>query len=571
MTSRKDDVVAAIEGAEILRFPVAGARASSSAVREDGTAAGGSQKPPPSGGQKGGGRSDADEPNAFDRKLGFLPLTDLGNAKRFHARYQGKLLYCEQLGWFAWDGRRWNREMASGAVQLAEHTTVSAIQAEAAAVADSDQDFIIATKGTKKEPIEIFYSDQVRAWGRTSECGAHLTAVSRNAQALFEVAPDALDRDPMRFNVLNGTLRFSRDIAEGYAALEPHRAEDFITKLAPVHFDPLAECPLFDAFLARVQPGAAERRFLAQWGGLSLTADTGEQKLTFHYGKGRNGKGVWVSTIKHTIGDYAGAIRIESFLDSGRAQAGGQATPDIAKLVGVRFLSTSEPKKGAVLDEGLVKLFTGEDIISARHLNKGFFDFQPCAKLTMQGNYRPKISGTDEGIWNRMVLVPWPVFIPKEERDLKLATKLRGETSGVLNRLLDGLRDWLDHGLVLPDAVVAATAEYRADSDPLGRFLETCTQQALGQRVQSSDMHALFAAWAKANGETEWTPKGLAMALKERGVPAKKSVNVYWLDLMLTKRVSDFIDGDGKPVRHAHDGVDFAAMDERAGDDDARD
>jgi putative DNA primase/helicase len=99
------------------------------------------------------------------------------------------------------------------------------------------------------------------------------------------------------------------------------------------------------------------------------------------------------------------------------------------------------------------------------------------------------------------------------------------------------------------DTVLAATDDYRADSDPLGRFLEACTRPQIDRRVQSSEMHALFAAWAKANGEAEWTPKGLAMALKERGVASKKSVNVFWLDIELTKRVSDFLDEHGKPLK----------------------
>lgn len=53
----------------------------------------------------------------------------------------------------------------------------------------------------------------------------------------------------------------------------------------------------------------------------------------------------------------------------------------------------------------------------------------------------------------------------------------------ILNRLLDGLRVWLDHGLQEPDDVVRATAEYRAASDPLGRFLSTCVVTSVGDRV----------------------------------------------------------------------------------------
>lgn len=574
----KDPVVDAVETANVLYFPSraapadagAGGSPASGGSAEPAAAGGGSAAAPAgptrersafAGARKPPNDGDDDRDN-LDRRLAFVPLTDLGNAKRFHERNKGMLLYCDKFGWFAWDGRRWNAEMADAYVQLAEHRTVEAIQHEAEWLAGSTYDEIVQVKGTKKEPIEIWQSDKIAAWGRMSECGAHLTAMSKNAQALFQVPPSALDSHPMKLNVLNGTLHFDK-AHDGYVTLLPPDPNDFITKLAPIDYDPKAECPLYDAFLARVQPEPAMRRFLHQWGGLSLTGETGEQKLTFHYGKGRNGKGVWVSTVKNTIGDYASAIRIESFLDSGRAQAGGQATPDLAKLPGVRFLSTSEPKKGAVLDEGLVKLFTGEDTISARHLNKGFFDFQPCAKLTMQGNYRPRISGTDEGIWNRMTLVPWGVFIPKADRDRHLAQKLRAEGSGILNRLVDGLRDWFDHGLVVPEEVEKATAEYRSDSDPLGCFLESCTEQAMGERVQSSDMHALFAAWAKANGETEWTAKGLSLALKERGVASKKSDTMFWLDIKLTKHVRDFVDEHGKAHRTAESGGDDSERWER--------
>lgn len=180
-------------------------------------------------------------------------------------------------------------------------------------------------------------------------------------------------------------------------------------------------------------------------------------------------------------------------------------------------------------------------------MHKDFFSFTPQAKLTMQGNYRPKITGVDEGIWNRLVLVPWGVYLPPEKRDPKLIDKLKGEASGILNRMLDGLCSWLDHGLQIPDEVTAATADYRSDSDPLGRFLDACTRQMIGKRVQAADMHAVFCAWAKANGETVWSAKGLGAALRERGVAARKAGNVFWLDIELTKGVSDFVDGSGEP------------------------
>lgn len=484
--------------------------------------------------------------DSLDARLAHFPLTDLGNAERFVERHRGQFLFCQAIGWLAWDGRRWAREGADELVLQGAHRAVRAIQDEANAIRGTRQD---AEIDIKKDGSVVMLSDKLAAWGRMSESAPRLSSISKQAAPYLGTAVGDLDADPMRITVLNGTLSISRRSDGPYVVLRPHAPEDRITKLAPVIYDPEAGCPTFEAFLARVQPDPTMRRFLHQWGGLSLTGDTGEQKLVFHHGTGRNGKSVYVDAVGHVAGDYAATILIESFLDTGRARRGGEATPDFAVLPGVRMLRTSEPEKGAKLAEGLIKLATGGEPINARHLNKPFFSFKPAFKLTIQGNDRPKIDGTDEGIWGRLLLVPWGVFIPKAERDRNLGKKLEAEASGILNHLLSGLCDWLDHGLVIPPDVEAATDAYRADSDPLGRFLEACTRKAPGQRVQSTVLHELYAAWARVNGEAPRSQKAFGSALKSRGMADLKSGVQWWLDIETIAMPGDFVDPHGEPWR----------------------
>jgi putative DNA primase/helicase len=134
-----------------------------------------------------------------------------------------------------------------------------------------------------------------------------------------------------------------------------------------------------------------------------------------------------------------------------------------------------------------------------------------------------------------------------DKPDPLLPAKLSQEGSGILNRMLDGLRDYLENGLIIPDEVSEATANYRDDSDPLGRFLNHCVERKPGQRVQSSAMHRLYCAWARGAGEREWTAKGLTMALKERGFIAKQSNVMWWLDCQLLVSEIDFADAPAPP------------------------
>ncbi|WP_439399046.1 phage/plasmid primase, P4 family [Bradyrhizobium sp. PMVTL-01] len=526
-----------------------------------------SPEAPASAGSGGGDEAPPEDRDALNMRLAFFPLTDLGNAERFRERQRGKLLFNtalattspgRQRGWLAWDKRRWSSESGAERVMIAEHETVRAIQLEADCVADSGRrdvaepkegacDFVVEVK---RDDSVVLYSEKLAKWGRTSESAQKLGALSKRGAPYLSVGYGQLDADRMKINVNNGTLVVRKCEEGDYVQFTPHNPADMITKVSPVDYDPSATAPEFDKFLARVQPKAEMRLFLQQWFGLSLTGDTSAHKLAFLYGKGRNGKSVLVNAVSYVAGDYAQSVPIESFLDAGKPRNGGQATPDLAKLPGVRLLRTSEPEKNARLAEALIKLVTGGEPMDARHLQGDMFTFLPEFKLTIQGNYKPVLSGTDEGIKSRLLLVPFSVTIPKEERDIKLVDKLKAEASGILNWMLDGLRSWLDNGLTEPQEVTEATAKYFATSDVLGRFLEHCTVREAGSRVQSSVLYQVYEAWCKSSGETPWKNRGFSLALDERGGYERKQSDVmWWLDLKLIKSVNDFVDAQGNPIR----------------------
>lgn len=91
-----------------------------------------------------------------------------------------------------------------------------------------------------------------------------------------------------------------------------------------------------------------------------------------------------------------------------------------------------------------------------------------------------------------------------------------------------------------------ATAEYHRDSNPNGRFLETCVVVSdPNGRVQSSVRHEGFCAWAKANGAHEWTNKGHVRSAQRARLCHHQIPRHVFVGIKLTKTVTDFIDHEG--------------------------
>lgn len=520
-------------------------------------------------------------PMLLDMRCAGFQRTDLGNAERFNARYGGSFRFTTAKGWLGWDGRRWkvldqDKDTLPAEVQAAVFDTVRSIQREADFVSatgfvepdeplpedekptlmlvfqwrfyrDSGERPGAMNRVTDMKGGPVLLSELIAKWGRASEGSGRIGCIAGLAKRWVTAPIEDFDRDPLAINVLNGTLRFRRDKENGSTVtLEPHRREDLNTKLAPVTYDATATSPIYDDFLAWAQPDAGMRRYLHQWAGYSASGDISEQKLHFWYGLGANGKSTAIDLWAHVVGDYSGTIGIETFLDQGIKKRGEQASPDLARLGGVRMLRASEPERGAKLNEALIKAATGGEPMAVRALHRGFFDLMPLFKLTIGGNYKPDIPGTDEGIWRRMKLVPWNAHVADGDRDEQLPAKLRAEAAGVLNHIVRGLLDWLDNGLIEPQAVKDATAEYREASDPLGRFLKLCTVPDPQGRIQSSKLHEVFLAWGKAAGERDWSNKGLAKAMLDKGYQKKASDGMQWLGIRLVREVSDFVDENGK-------------------------
>src|SRR5262249_45989689 len=149
--------------------------------------------------------------------------------------------------------------------------------------------------------------------------------------------------------------------------LREHRREDFITKLAPVAYDPGATCPLWQAFLSRIMDrNQGLVGYLQRAVGYALTGNVEEQCLFFLYGAGANGKTTFLGTVENMLGDYG----IHAVSDLLTVRACEQHPTERADLHGRRFVACIEQEDGKRMAESLMKQLTGGDRIRARRMRE---------------------------------------------------------------------------------------------------------------------------------------------------------------------------------------------------------
>ncbi|MCC7046728.1 MAG: hypothetical protein IT562_08465 [Alphaproteobacteria bacterium] len=467
----------------------------------------------------------AEEYTPLDLQLAAKDYNDVGNAERLVARAGASLKFVRESSWYAFDGARWCKATGDKRAELLAQETVKGIRAEFWALRDQGRREGEAEDEFKKRVATHF------GWAIRSGFTPRIRGMIEQARSLLEIPAAALDVDSFKFNVGNGTLLL-RPEERGGIELRAHDREDLITRVAPVAFDPQAACPMFHAFLARILPIAADRVFLQTWLGYSLTGDASEQRMVVLCGSGANGKSTLMEVVSAVLGDYSTGLPFTSLALDDRRQ-GAAASPDLARLPGVRMVRASEMKQNTRLDETMIKALTGGEPITVRHLNCPFFEFTPVFKLTLSTNHKPIIRGADTGIWRRLVLVPFTVEIPEAERDKTLALKLRGEAPGILNWLLDGLRLWFDHGLRVPDSLLVATGNYRADSDPLSGFLDVVVLRDPHSTVSAKELRAAYVAWCKANALDPVGETMFGRMMGERGYTKHRSGTVKYLGIAI--------------------------------------
>ncbi len=443
-----------------------------------------------------------EEGKAFD-------ATDKGNARALVHYFGENLRYvAEQKKWVVFDGRKWE---------------TNDIAAERAAKRIGDKWAALALEAESSDDKKALLSKAAAA--SSARAIKAMVELARSEPAVYARAEE-FDANPWLLNCANGTLNLKS------GQIFPHDRAQMHTKMVPVSVNPQAACPVWDRFLARVVPQENIRAFLQRAVGYSLTGDTSEQVLFFLHGSGANGKSTFLSTLMKMMNGYAKGIPQDVLI---RKNNENSNTNDIARLKGARLVTSSEIDEGKQIAEAKVKAMLSGESLTARFLHQEFFDFRPEFKIWFSANHKPQVRSGGEGFWRRVMLVPFTVFIPKEERDGELEFKLEAEFPGILNWALAGCAAWQESGLNAPEEVIAATQEYREDEDILAPFLDSKCVFDPRFEIARRELYQAYYRFAEASFERPMSPKIFAARLMERGVGTRKSDGErFWRGIDLT-------------------------------------
>lgn len=427
---------------------------------------------------------------------------DTGNADRFMDTF-GKLVKYSYIDkcWYCYNGGYWEADNEGKVAQYVDMTVDNMRNEKLHVSADVDPD-------KAKEAWDKFL--------KKTRSNSSKKAILSEVQHRVPVLHGEFDQDKTLLNTENGYVDLSSGI------LYDHDIKKMFSQQADVDYTDNIDCPEWSEFLNQIFDNDQELiHYIQKAVGYSATGSIKEQVMFILYGNGRNGKSIFMDTISDILGTYAKSMQADSIMV--RQNSSG-ANSDIARLESARLVTSSEPNEGVRLDEGLVKQLTGGDKVTARYLYGKEFEFKPQFKLWLATNHKPIIRGTDDGIWRRLMLIPFKVQIPADKVDKDLKYKLQRESIGILNWIVEGALMWQREGLNPPTSVTNASRQYREEMDVISLFVDDCCEKSDGFKAPAGEIFKKYQAWANENSEYSMSKQKFGREMRQK-FEMKKTMN----------------------------------------------
>lgn len=384
-----------------------------------------------------------------DPDAGDDSLTDSRLAERVADDHlQGRYRYCKPLGgWHAWTGAVW-RDCPEEQVTEEVRQYLRDMLAEA------------ASSGT--DAIRLGQLAQLQSRARI----AAVASLCRGMDGIL-TAPLDFDEDPWLLCAGNGVV----DLRTG--ELHPHDPDLLMIRQTEVDYIAGATHPDWDKALEALPDDATRAWAQVVLGTGAVGKPATGDEAHFWIGSGANGKTTLLGGCMSALGEYAKVIA--SALLGGHTPGHPTVKMELFRL---RLAVVEELQDGHLLDEARLKEITGTDSISAYRMRQDPVVFAPSHTLVCATNHTPVVTGTDHGIWRRLLAVPFPKRYAGSGQDKTLRMRVRSgrdQRRAILAWLVAGAVAYHRAGMLLPEtpeAVRQRTDKWRYEADLMLDFLE---------------------------------------------------------------------------------------------------
>jgi len=242
----------------------------------------------------------------------------------------------------------------------------------------------------------------------------------------------------------------------------------------------------------------------------TLIGTSTTQTFNMYIGVGQNGKSVLVNLMEQVLGDYKGDVPL-TLVTENRSKVGG-LSPEIVQLKGIRYAVMNEPKKGDVINEGMMKQLTsGKDKLQGRapYMPKTI-SFLPQFKLVVCSNVLMGVKSNDHGTWRRIRTVPYKSLFTKNP--------VQGDKDKPYQFMIDEFIDekfdsWKEvfatmlvqrafktNGLVKDCSIVMEKSnEYRQSQDYIAEFINDLVVRDPNGQIKKTEINSEFTIWYGSN------------------------------------------------------------------------
>ncbi|MCR4587453.1 MAG: DUF5906 domain-containing protein [Lachnospiraceae bacterium] len=480
--------------------------------------------------------------------------SDIGEAKVLVQEYGSELRFSAATDYLRYDGERWieDVQLAIGAIE--EFLDLQLVDAQQdkedaeKALVDAGIPEPIVKSGSKAVAKEVT-PDQMPLLYALMAAETYLRFVLKRrdykyivstgnaAKPMIGIDVNDLDKNEFLINTPYATY----DLRKGLDGEQTHDPRNLITKIttcAPGDGEKQLWLDALELFFCGDQELIDYVQLVV---GMAAIGKVYQEFMIIAYGGGANGKSTFWNTIFRVMGDYAGKLSAEALTMNCKRNI----KPEMAELKGRRLIISSEMEEGMRLNTATVKQLCSTDEIQAEKKYKAPFHFVPSHTLVLYTNHLPKVGANDDGIWRRLIVIPFNAKITGDS-DIKNYADYLYEHAGsfIMSWIIEGAKKAydMDFKVKIPKVVEDAIEAYREDNDWMGHFLADCCDIDKAATEKSGELYQAYRAYCLQNGEFTRSTTDFYSAIEKAGFVRKKTRSGIMVHGLSLKDGQDFLD-----------------------------